>query len=379
MAPTSAKHRPQKAPAPTAGDDSITIKHPALWLIAIIVLLYAPTLSFGLTDLDDGIFINTFRDFNEDIGNLFTAFARSAFNTSTDLYYRPIILDTQLLNYKIADHGTNLAMYHAVNILFHVFATLLLYRLFMRLQVRELHAFILCLLFAVHPVFNTAVSWIPGRIEPLLAIFIFSFFLQSINYATAGKLRYLFGSCLFLLLAFFLKETTVGAIPAMAVFLFASPSLRHKRNIGLFAAWAGCFFIWLSARIAAHIPSVSLGDTTEVFGRTPVLMQYVGKLLFPVYLSVFPLQVDTPLVIGIIATIIVLAAFYFAVKNNKGNRSLMILGLSIFFLFLLPALFVPAAISPQVYEYRVYIPTAGLLLALSQTPALLNNLGDKKC
>jgi len=166
---------------------AITIRYPLLWLSAAILIVYSPTFSMGLVDLDDGIFINTFRDYNENLHNLVTSFFRSAYGTSSDIFYRPIPVDTIILNYHLGNHGPGIFSFHLVNVLFHLIAVLLLYDLFKKLGVRELHAFILTLLFAVHPALVMAVAWIPARNETLLAIFIFSFLIYVIRYTGDGK------------------------------------------------------------------------------------------------------------------------------------------------------------------------------------------------
>src|SRR6202020_3196456 len=91
----------------------------------------------------------------------------------------------------------------------HIISVVIVFKLFIVLEVNRVHAFILSLLFAVHPVLSQAVAWLPGRNDVLLGIFIFSFFIFSIRYSREGKLKNLLLSVFFLLLALFTKETAV--------------------------------------------------------------------------------------------------------------------------------------------------------------------------
>jgi hypothetical protein len=67
-----------------------TIKYPLLWLAAAVVAVYARTVSFGFTQLDDSIFIQDMRAFNEDVSNLINSFRQGVFHATDDTYYRPL-------------------------------------------------------------------------------------------------------------------------------------------------------------------------------------------------------------------------------------------------------------------------------------------------
>ncbi|MBS1688277.1 MAG: hypothetical protein JSS96_06100, partial [Bacteroidetes bacterium] len=154
------KNEPHKNTANPA-EKPFKIKYPAILLILAIVLVYAVSISFGYTELDDSIFIRQYHEYNENLSNLVTSFHRGVFDATQDVYYRPLFLDSMILNYAISED--NIAGYHLVNILMHIIAVLLLFKLFKKLNISELHAFILCLIFAIHPVLSQAVAWIPGR------------------------------------------------------------------------------------------------------------------------------------------------------------------------------------------------------------------------
>lgn len=377
--PQAAPLKPVKTENPSA-TGSIVSRYPMLLLAIAAIVVYFPTIFFQLTELDDSIFIREFREYNENIGNLVTSFHRGLFDAVKDPYYRPLFLDTMIINYKMSNGGENIANYHIINILFHVVSTILLYKLFLKLNIKQLHAFILCAIFAVHPVISQAVSWIPGRNDTMLAIFVFTFLLQAINYANNGKTQSLYWSVLFLLLAFFTKETAVFAPPVAFVLLVLvlQKNWKDKKNITLYITWIACFAVWYLARAAAtvHTSGVSASQVASDFlRRTPLIIQYLGKIFLPVNLSVFPIQQDTVYYYGIIA-VIVLTALIVACKNK--NWRTLAGGFAVFLLFLLPALIVPQNLNEQSFEHRLYLPLAGILLVLSQTVALKNRLSDNQ-
>ena len=361
----------------TAG---FSIKYPLLWLAVATVVIYLPTLSMGVTDLDDGIFINDFRDYNENLQNLFTSFHRSVFGVIKDLYYRPLFLDLMILNYQVADHGKNIAAFHLVNVALEVTAVILLYKFFIKLKIKELHSFLLTLLFAVHPVLTETVAWISARIEIMLAIFVLLFFINAISYTDTGKIKNLLLSGLYLALAFFTKETAIAAIPAafMLLVFVRRKNWRERRSLVQYGVWIGTFAIWFAMRTLAHMhyPAVPPVEMASSFvSRLPLISQYIGKVFLPFNLSVYPMQEDTAWYYGAIATAVFVLLLFTYRQRNMG---IFIAGLSIFLVFLLPSFFVPKYINQQTFEYRLYIPMIGILLLLTQTPLLQNKLEDKK-
>jgi predicted membrane-bound mannosyltransferase len=160
-----------------------------------------------------------------------------------------------ILNYRFS--GDMPSGYHFVNVLLHIASVLLLYRLFGKLGLKSLHCFLLSLLFAVHPVLSQAVAWIPGRNDTLLAVFVLLFFINSINYTTTGKTNNLALSGLFLLLAFFTKETAVFAAPAAfaLLVLYKDTKVQDRNMYPQYIVWVVCFGIWFAARSAATIQS----------------------------------------------------------------------------------------------------------------------------
>ncbi len=115
-----------------------------------------PSLAFDYTELDDSIFIKETSAYNKDISNLATSFHRGVFNPTEDVYYRPLLLDSFILNYQMS--GENIKGWHVVNVLLHLISVLLLFVLLKKIGIEELSAFLLTLIFAVHPMLSQAVA-----------------------------------------------------------------------------------------------------------------------------------------------------------------------------------------------------------------------------
>ena len=342
-----------------------------LALLAIITLLvYLPSLAFGFTELDDAIFVFKDPEYNKHLGNLCTSFARGVFDPVNDSYYRPLLLDSFIINYLIT--GNSAWGFHLLNIFFHVLAVILLYRLLLHIGLTQLFTFVAVLIFAVHPVLSQAVSWIPGRNDTLLAVFIFPFLHHTINYIEHQKWSALLWSSLFLLLAYFTKETAVFAAPAALVILVGVYRIKvfSPQMLILATTWVASFFIWYAARANATMVhgNLFIDNLAENFVyRIPLIVQYLGKIVFPVNLSVFPTQEDTVYYWGITALLLLALALLLTKKNDK---RLMIAGGLVFVIFLIPALLIPKAINDQTFDQWLYLPMMGLILILSSINSL---------
>lgn len=354
-----------------------SVKYPLLWLMLAVLVVYFPTFYFEFTELDDSIFIREFQAYNQDLHNLITSFGRGVFDAVKDPYYRPLFLDSMVLNYQLSNDGTNIVSYHVINTVFHLINVLLLFRLFRVLGIIELQAFIMALFFAIHPVLVQAVAWIPGRNDTMLAIFTLSFFLFTVYYSNSGKIKYLLLSVLMLLLAFFTKETAVIAAPAACVILivFLEKSWNDKKLLIQYGLWLLCFVFWYVVRSQVVSAAIATGTSNNLFlgflHRLPVIVQYLGKVFLPMNLSVFPTQQDTVYYYGLIALALVGLLLYL----NKYRRMRLIMGgVVLFLLFLLPVLFLPNNLNEQTFEHRLYLPMIGILLLLPQTVLFMNKL-----
>jgi hypothetical protein len=334
-------------------------------------------MNFGFTELDDSIFIRELHSFNEDLSNLFAAFSRGVFDATKDTYYRPLFLDSIILNYQVSEQ--NVAGYHLVNMLLHLASVLLLFQLFKKIGLKEITAFLLTLLFAIHPVLSQAVVWIPGRNDTLLAVFVLPFLLFAIDYTKSGKATSLIFSSLFLLAATFTKET--GLLAPAAAFIILVLILRQnwkqKRMLLQYAIWIGLTAIYLIARSEATLKEQALVPAQmfhDFFFRLPLLIQYLGKIFFPFNLSVFPIQQDTSYWFGIAAVLVLIIGI---IAAKEKNVRLIIGGFLVFLVFLLPVLFVPNSINEQTFEHRLYLPIIGVLLVVSQTALFKNKLPVK--
>ncbi|MEO5673999.1 MAG: hypothetical protein ABIQ74_05080 [Chitinophagales bacterium] len=374
MAKTKQVSPPKKNTLSRPEKKNLILRFANLILIAAVLIVYLPSLNLGYTELDDSIFIKETRDYNKDLSNLVTSFHRGVFNETEDVYYRPLLLDSFILNYQIS--GEDIKGWHLINVLLHLLAVLLLFHLLKKIGIEQWIAFLLALLFAVHPVLSQAVSWIPGRNDTLLGIFVFSFMIFAIEYTNTKKIWYLAIQFAALLAGLFTKETAVFAAPAawLLVVFLKRKNWLDRTNIFLYVSWIAAAGLWFIVRSQATLKNsdLQIGEVAGTFpARLPVLLQYLGKIFMPFNLNVFPIMQDTVYTYGIISLFILAIIIYFSKYRDWRT---IITGLVIYILLFIPALMVPASLNDQDFEHRTYLPMLGILITLSQTALFRNGL-----
>ncbi|MBL7794748.1 MAG: glycosyltransferase family 39 protein, partial [Saprospiraceae bacterium] len=371
---TTPKHQKKKQ-QPAVGP-SITAK-PWFWaaiIAAVGLFLYADTLKYPLTYLDDSILIEENYLFNKDISNLGHAFERGVFSEKDDTYYRPLLLQSFIIDNQLWD--LQLRGYRLTNLFLHLLSGVLVFYLFLALRIGRETAFFLAGLFVVHPALSQAVSWVPGRNDSMLAVFVLLQVLSAIRYVQTGQIKWLLWQSLAYLACLFTKETgIIAAVGAAGILLVWFEGWSQKKRMAALAgAWLGVTLIWAFIRSQATLAKgeVTPGDMASAVGeRLPLVWQYFGKAIFPFNLSVFPNQYDTVHYWGLAALVVVGALVYMAGRPHWRYAAA---GFAWFLLFLLPALAVPKTLNDEAYEHRLYLPMIGLLLIVAHSLLVYNPL-----
>jgi hypothetical protein len=135
---------------------------------AFTFLLYAQTLSFSFTYLDDKELVLDDAAFLGDISHAVDAFRRDVFSSGSPAY-RPLLAVSLMLDAQLG--GTSPYAYHFANVVWHALATCAVVTVLRRLRYPLRAAGVGALLFGSHPALVPAVAWIPGRNDSLLALF----------------------------------------------------------------------------------------------------------------------------------------------------------------------------------------------------------------
>jgi hypothetical protein len=112
---------------------------PYFWIVLLVFLIYFQTLFFNFTYFDDDILILNNQKFISRLDNILPSFKEDVFLSVFDIYYRPILNVSFIIDAQFGDTGP--FVYHLTNILIHALAAGLVFYLLNRLYYRRALAF----------------------------------------------------------------------------------------------------------------------------------------------------------------------------------------------------------------------------------------------
>jgi len=265
----------------------------------ILVFVFIGFLSFGRGlfngfSLDDNGQILS-NDLIHSLGNIALLFLGSSFGNAGGLigiYYKPMMTTVFTIIYSL--FGVNPFPYHFIQLVLHIANSILIFY-FLKKFIKSISAFILSVIFLVHPI-NSEVVYYASNFQDVLYMFFGLLALNSISKKILHLKNYVLFS-IFTLLSFFSKETGIFfAFVAIAYrFFYASKtnSLSHELK-KILTASAIIFISYFLFRISFS----KLGITSNTFpieklsfaGRLlnipEILFFYIKTALFPINLAV---------------------------------------------------------------------------------------------
>lgn len=335
-------------------------------VIAVALAVHGPSVAFGFTYLDDYDLVVDDAAFLAHPGSLFGAFGRSYMHVvdAQHPYYRPLVT----LSYALDAHwsGTHPFGYHLTNVVLHALASAACFALLRQLAFGRVVACLAALAFALDPATASAVAWIPGRNDLLLAVFALGAWIALVadcarpSWGRRGVHLTLFA------LALLTKETALALLVVYASHLALAPPTRgatgapQVRLASLYAGWAGC----VAARVALGSRlgldpwrAVSAGDFAHL---ASLVVTGLGQVLFPVNPALLRASTDSSLGPGIVALFAVAAIARFL----PGVRvPVLALGGIAFVASYAPSL---AASGTNVTTTRLYLPSCGVALVVAE-------------
>ncbi len=359
-----------------------------LWFLPVILVVtaavYWPSLGNGFTNWDEPVLVLQ----NPDVQYLNFSSIKRLFTTSYGGLggYTPIPLLSFALEYHVS--GPSPALFHIVNLLLHLVNCLLVFWLLYRLSNQPVIAFVVSLLFGVHPLHVEAVAWIPGRKDLLFVLFYlaaliaYNRFLQLSSGGGKGKAnKFRVLSMFFFVLALFSKAAAITLPLALFLLVYYHKNLG-KKNIpgrpgasltGPGAALAGPGATWV-VLVLGYLAVVFLvsgtgslpggGEHGGVLSNLGMFFYsfvfYIGKTLLPLGLSArYPAGLPgmSPLTFLNIALFILAAAAVY--RFHKTSKYIVGFGASFFVVTLLPTQAFHFLGQPYTDRY-MYLPMVGL-------------------
>lgn len=290
--------------------------------------------------------------------------------------YRPLTTLSFLGNYLLS--GDSPKGYHAINDALHLANALLFYVACLRLMKNRNAAVAAALLWAVVPLSTEAVANIAGRADLISGIFVWLGFLSYLRFVETQRTRWLLALAMSAVCGLFAKESTVALVPIVAVhYWLRGPS--HRSNTWRIAAAVGVPIVLLivvrlmvlGSVLSAQVPFVDnpIAHASWLEGRFTalrVLGSYLQLFVWPANLLPDYSYPQIPLASGSLtdvaawATLAGAAVVAWFVRANR----IALLGFAIAFFSILPASNLLFASGTIMGERLMYLPSAGLCLAV---------------
>jgi len=350
-------------------------------LAVLAFILYAQSLFFGYTYLDDDRLVANNFWFIGSSSGITQAFTRDVFLSTTAIYYRPLVTVSLAIDAFFARSPDNLLPFHFSNIMLHGAVVVLLYFFLQKLGYSKRVSFLSSLLFLVHPAFVQAVAWIPGRNDSLLALFLLLSILSFLHFLEKKSWVWLGAGVVTFALALFTKESAAMfpllILPLVVAWNKKKPAFLYQwvLMMGLLTV----YLVWFVARSNVVISSTSfsiVGFIAAFIHNYSAFFVYLGKLIIPIHQSVFPIVNGYSPNLGVfVFAVFVGILFFLRKKRTVFLRATF--GLTWFSLFLFPVILFHNegfALGQDVQlEHRLYVPSIGMLIFLLEVFVYFRN------
>jgi tetratricopeptide (TPR) repeat protein len=316
------------------------LRRPPVLLSILLVVLAIAAFGWGVLhaqfiSLDDGILITsngTVQIFNiHSIWHAFTSY-------DPELYV-PLTLFSYQLEHAV--FGLNPVVFHTTNLLLHIGSALFLFQLARMLLGRDIPAFAVAALFAIHPLNTEAVMWAAAR-KDVLSTF---FFLLTLFLYERGVRHNRYSLIVWSIVTFTLALLSKATVLMLPLILILLDWLSHRRVSiqSIIAKWpwfslSGIFAIIAFFGKTRNLSSLSPFDLLLIGLKSVVF--YLQKLLWPAPLSVvyeqsLPISQTDPQFF--VPALIVLALIAVAVALRK--HRIIPFGIAFFLLSVFPNFF----------------------------------------
>lgn len=281
-------HRASKPAAPVATTDWSRV---AIWVpVLLAVLMFMTGLNNAMTGIDDHASTTD--------NPVVTDFSISAvFNHFNLGMYAPLTWICYAFAYAVGkDHAM---LYHLLSLVVHAFNTWLVYRVLMKLEIRQSLILPIALLFAIHPIQVESVAWIAGFSTPLYSMFCLLSFYYYLDYSADKSDRYRYYALA--LGMFILGCLAKSAAVTLPLTLLVLDWWRKPDNLSRLRQWAGYapFFlislgfglltIYTREQAGTHIGVTNDGfsalERVLLVCYTPLF--YISKILLPLKLNIY--------------------------------------------------------------------------------------------
>ncbi len=297
-------------------------------------------------------------------------------------YYRPLINISYYIDYQI--WGMNPKGFRTTSLILHVLSCFVLFNLLIMLIKERYVAFLLTLLFALHPVNTEAVSWITSRNNIVVTLFGLSSLYCYIRAWEKGDGKAYILSVFCFAGAIFSKEFGVVLFPVFILY----QRLLNKQKKDFWEELRGylpiiliiVFYFILRKNVIGSLftPSEVSNTLMRIFFSPYLILFYLKLIFFPYMLHSFIIGYFHPhMYLKIFLGILFLILACLVLWKYRNNR-IVIFSILSFFLALLPiSNIIPTATITLISMRWLYFPMAFLFIAVSYVLLKLISMNNR--
>jgi protein O-mannosyl-transferase len=335
-------------------------------LVTTIVVAYSGVLGNGFVNFDDNDYVTSNAIIQkglswEGVKWAFTSFHASNWHPLTWLSH---MLDIQLF-------GLNPAGHHLMNLIFHIFATLLFFGFLSSATGKIWLSGFTAALFALHPMHVESVAWVAERKDVLSATFYFATLWAYVNYVRKNNLNKFMLVIILFMLGLSAKPMLVS-LPFVLLVLDYWPLERFSasfRNIGrlivekipliLLAGISSVITIFAQQNAIEPFRKIFL--STRIFNAIVSYCVYIWQAVWPFNLAIL-YPYTRPEMSQVIICTLVLVIISIVVFLKIGRSKFLLTGWLWYLLTLVPVIGI-VQVGGQAHADRyTYIPFVGLFV-----------------
>lgn len=300
--------------------DRTTLLYMAVLTVAVFITFF-PALSHDFVNWDDDVNVYD----NQNINKLTADNVKKIFTSPVIGNYNPL----PILTFAVEKHffGLDPFIYHFDNLLLHIINTLLVFFLAMGLGLKRPAAFLLAVLFGIHPMRVESVAWVTERKDVLFGLFTLSAMLCYISWLKGKKKIYIWWTYLFFLISVFAKIQAVALpLSLLAIDYYMNRPLKwrlviEKVPMFLVSLAVGLAGIWLLSEQKSLDPlqytlveKLLIGSWSLVIFIVKSVVPYEMSAVYP-----FPKPGDIPwgFYISPLVIIVLAAGIFYSRKQTK--------------------------------------------------------------
>jgi tetratricopeptide (TPR) repeat protein len=366
--PTSRVARQTLVPGKISGMSLTLI---CLLLILATVIVYGQTFHFGFVQYDDGPFVYENPMVKAGLSQSTVAWA---FTTLDYQSWQPLTTLSYLTDSQL--FGLNPGAEHAINVVFHILATILLFFAFFRMTAQPWRSAFIACVFAIHPLHVESVAWISERKDVLSTFFEMLCLLLYVRYVQApATMRYFLMALAF---ACSLMSKPMGVtFPVILLLLDFWPLRRftwrsdqfpgvaklmlEKLPLAAMSIGIGVITLIWQNKAGAVVSADRIGWSTRLANVPVSYARYIWKALWPGNLAVlYPFQHPAPAE-TLLSLVFILGISSIALRTSTRRPSFFV-GWFWFVCTLVPVIGLVQVGNQGMADRYMYVPLIGLSL-----------------